>query len=76
MAAMTSGESPPAAGQVQGGLTEDEKRENLIRLAFAGQTDRYEQVSSRRLRSDSTRHQSGVAGERCHRVPLARSSAV
>ena len=39
---MTSGESPPVAGEVQGGLTEDEKRENLIRLAFGGQTDRYE----------------------------------
>ena len=39
---MTSGESPPVAGEVQGGLTEDEKRENLIRLAFDGQTDRYE----------------------------------
>jgi len=40
---MTSGESPPVAKQVQGGLTEDEKRENLIRLAFGGQTDRYEE---------------------------------
>jgi len=39
---MTSGESPPVADKVQGGLTEDEKRENLIRLAFGGQTDRYE----------------------------------
>ena len=39
---MPSGESPSAAGQVQGGLTEDEKRENLIRLAFGGQTERYE----------------------------------
>ena len=39
---MTSGESPPVAGEVQGGMTEEEKRENLIRLAFGGQTDRYE----------------------------------
>ena len=39
---MTSGESPPAAGQVQGGLTEEQKRENLIRLAFSGQVERYE----------------------------------
>jgi hypothetical protein len=39
---MISGESPHAAGEAQGGLTDEEKRENLIRLAFAGQTDRYE----------------------------------
>jgi hypothetical protein len=42
MGVMGSGESPPAEGPVQGGLTEEKKRENLIRLAFDGQTDRYE----------------------------------
>jgi hypothetical protein len=38
----TGGESSPAAGEVQGGLTEGQKRGNLIRLVFSGQVDRYE----------------------------------
>jgi hypothetical protein len=39
---MTGGESSPAEGEVQGGLTEEQKRENVIRLAFSGRADRYE----------------------------------
>jgi hypothetical protein len=69
---MTSGESPPVAGRVQGGLTEDEKRENLIRLAFGGQTDCFERFC--RVVYDQIPPGTKVVlrGERCHRVPLAR----
>jgi len=35
--------SDAAAGNVQGGLTEQQKRDNLIRLAFAGRAERYEE---------------------------------
>ena len=34
--------SDPAESTVQGGLTEDEKRGNVIRLAFGGRTDQFE----------------------------------
>jgi hypothetical protein len=35
-------QSPPA-GDIQGGLSEQEKRDNVIRLAFAGSVERYEE---------------------------------
>ena len=36
-------DSEPTAQDVQGGLTEQEKRDNVIRLAFQGRTDLYKQ---------------------------------
>src|SRR3954464_2105798 len=35
--------SDAAAGEVQGGLTEQQKRDNVIRLAFGGHAARYEE---------------------------------
>ena len=36
-------DSADAAGTVQGGLTEQEKRDNVVRLAFGGSDERFEQ---------------------------------
>ncbi len=35
--------TPPAGADVQGGLSEKEKRDNVIRLAFDGSVERYEE---------------------------------
>jgi hypothetical protein len=39
---VTDGEPPAEAVTVQGGMTDEEKRDNLIRLAFSSQVDRYD----------------------------------
>lgn len=51
-------DSVDAAGAVQGGLTEQEKRDNMVRLAFDGNEERFEQF--RRMIQDAIPPGTGV----------------